>query len=66
MSTFVDNPSTPTERSSNFKVVIRTRPPLARELHNDRPFVNIVRVHENGRGITVCEDLSKVPETGEA
>mmetsp|Transcript_8306 Transcript_8306/g.16664 ORF Transcript_8306/g.16664 Transcript_8306/m.16664 type:complete len:979 (-) Transcript_8306:23-2959(-) len=63
VSTFVENPSTPIERSSNFKVVIRTRPPLARELHNDRPFVNIVRVHENGRGITVCEDLSKLPET---
>ena len=50
------------ERSSNFKVVIRTRPPLARELHNDRPFVNIVKVHPNGRGITVCEDLSALPE----
>ena len=53
--------STPKERNSNFKVVIRTRPPLARELHNDRPFVNIVKVHPDGRGITVCEDLAALP-----
>lgn len=30
--------------NSNFKVVIRTRPPLAREMHGDRPFQNIVAV----------------------
>ena len=55
---------TPRERNTNFRVVIRTRPPLARELQNDRPFINIVRVHSNGRGITVCEDLSSLPGGG--
>lgn len=29
---------------SRAKVVIRTRPPLPRELNGDRPFVNIVSV----------------------
>lgn len=62
---FVDNPSNASERSRNFKVVIRTRPPLARELHNDNPFVNTVRVDPGGKSITVCEDLSKVDESVE-
>ncbi|GMH54526.1 hypothetical protein TL16_g01691 [Triparma laevis f. inornata] len=62
---FVDNPSNASERSRNFKVVIRTRPPLARELHNDNPFVNTVRVDPCGKSITVCEDLSKVDESVE-
>lgn len=30
--------------SSNFKVVIRARPPLHRELNGERPFVNVVSV----------------------
>jgi hypothetical protein len=29
---------------SNFKVVIRARPPLPRELNGERPFVNVVSV----------------------
>ena len=57
--------STPAERNSNFKVVIRTRPPLARELNAARPFTNIVKVHPSGRGITVCEDLSTLPNDGD-
>ncbi|GMH98062.1 hypothetical protein TrVE_jg12664 [Triparma verrucosa] len=65
VAAFVDNPSNASERSRNFKVVIRTRPPLARELHNDNPFVNTVRVDPGGKSITVCEDLSKVDESVE-
>ena len=39
---------------ANFKVVIRTRPPLARELHGDRPFTNVVKV----RMTTPCSVVS--------
>jgi hypothetical protein len=34
--------------SSNFKVVIRTRPPLSRELNGEKPFQNIVLVDRVG------------------
>jgi len=37
-------PATSHPSSSNFKVVIRARPPLHRELNGDRPFVNVVSV----------------------
>lgn len=38
------SPSSPHTQSSssNFKVVIRARPPLHRELNGERPFVNVV------------------------
>ena len=46
-------------------MVIRTRPPLPRELHNDRPFSNIVKVDDNGRAIIICEDLTQLNSNGE-
>ncbi|OWZ24016.1 Kinesin [Phytophthora megakarya] len=46
------------ERGSNFKVVIRVRPPLPRELHGDRPFQNVINVDQQGHVITVSENLS--------
>ncbi|KAF0752061.1 hypothetical protein AaE_006173, partial [Aphanomyces astaci] len=38
---------------SNFKVVIRVRPPLPRELQGDKPFQNIVSVDSSGHYLTV-------------
>lgn len=46
------------ERGSNFKVVIRVRPPLPRELHGDRPFQNVISVDAPGHVLTVCENLN--------
>ncbi|RLN96922.1 hypothetical protein BBJ28_00003385 [Nothophytophthora sp. Chile5] len=46
------------ERGSNFKVVIRVRPPLPRELHGDRPFQNVINVDAPGHVLTVSENLS--------
>lgn len=46
------------ERGSNFKVVIRVRPPLPRELHSDRPFQNVISVDAPGHVLTVSENLS--------
>ncbi|GMF13690.1 unnamed protein product [Phytophthora lilii] len=46
------------ERGSNFKVVIRVRPPLPRELHGDRPFQNVINVDQHGHVLTVSENLS--------
>eukprot|EP00960_Hanusia_phi_P068517 766865-Hanusia_phi.AAC.1 len=41
---------------SNFKVVVRVRPPLPRELNGDKRFQNIFRIAEETR-ITVSENL---------
>ncbi|GMF42457.1 unnamed protein product [Phytophthora fragariaefolia] len=46
------------ERGSNFKVVIRVRPPLPRELHGDRPFQNVINVDQQGHVLTVSENPS--------
>ena len=35
------------QSGSNFKVVIRARPPLPRELNGERPFQNVVSVSKN-------------------
>ena len=48
------------ERQTNFKVVIRVRPPLPRELNGEVPFQNIVAVDEKEEQITVSENLSAV------
>ncbi|RHY02809.1 hypothetical protein DYB36_005218 [Aphanomyces astaci] len=40
---------------SNFKVVIRVRPPLPRELQGDKPFQNIVSVDSSGHYLTVSD-----------
>lgn len=50
------------ERGSNFKVVIRVRPPLPRELHGDRPFQNVISVDAPGHVLTVCENLSALTD----
>jgi len=41
---------------NNFKVVVRVRPPLPRELNGDKRFQNIARI-ENERSITISENL---------
>jgi hypothetical protein len=50
--------SSQSEVSKNFKVVIRVRPPLPRELQTLGPkkFVNIVEVTEDHRGIVLSEN----------
>ncbi|KAA0173549.1 hypothetical protein FNF27_05044 [Cafeteria roenbergensis] len=48
----------------NFKVAIRVRPPVPRELHGDRPFQNVVRVDHAERRITISENLAAVEEEG--
>ena len=48
------------ERQTNFKVVIRVRPPLPRELQNEVAFQNIVAVDEREQCITVSENLEAV------
>jgi len=48
------------ERQTNFKVVIRVRPPLPREMQGDIPFQNIVAVDEREQVITVSENLDAV------
>ena len=50
------------DRGSNFKVVIRVRPPLPRELHADKPFENVVMVNGSETIITVSENLAAVME----
>jgi len=50
----------------NFKVAIRVRPPLPRELHGDRPFQNVVRVDRAERRITISENLAAVDDEGYA
>lgn len=41
--------------NQNFKVVIRIRPPLPRELQGQKPFQNIVHVDGVGKALTVSE-----------
>jgi kinesin family protein 3/17 len=50
--------------NSNFKVVIRVRPPLPRELNGDAPFQNIVAVDQSFRTITLSENPDDVDEEG--
>ncbi len=45
------------ERQSNFKVVVRVRPPLPRELSGELPFQNIVAVDEREQIITISENV---------
>jgi hypothetical protein len=43
--------------NENFKVVIRVRPPLPRELHSDQGMVNIIKV-DDSKAITISENLA--------
>lgn len=47
-------------KNENFKVVIRVRPPLPRELSGEIPFQNVIRVDENEQMITICENVDSV------
>ncbi|CAG9575219.1 putative kinesin [Leishmania major strain Friedlin] len=47
-----------TNTRGNFKVAVRVRPPLHRELHGYRPFVDVVQiVPEHPNSITLCDAL---------
>jgi hypothetical protein len=48
------------ERQTNFKVVIRVRPPLPRELNGEVPFVNVVAVDGKEEHIVISENLEEV------
>ena len=49
--------------NNNFKVVIRTRPPLQRELNNiGGPFQNVVLVDKDEKVITISENLQALME----
>lgn len=50
------------DAAKNFKVVIRVRPPLPRELHGDRPFQNVVKVDPSERVIVISENLAALEE----
>eukprot|EP00899_Mesostigma_viride_P011379 jgi/Mesvir1/20241/Mv13477-RA.3 len=54
----------PSGGDENFKVVVRLRPPLARELQAAKPFQNIVLVHKDGKALTVSENLNLVQKQG--
>ena len=49
---------------SNFKVVIRVRPPLPRELEGDKPFQNVVKVSRDERAITISENVNATDDEG--
>jgi hypothetical protein len=49
---------------SNFKVVIRVRPPLPRELEGDKPFQNVVKVSRDERAITISENVNATDDDG--
>ncbi|GET89303.1 kinesin, putative [Leishmania tarentolae] len=47
-----------TNTRNNFRVAVRVRPPLHRELHGYRPFVDVVQiVPEHPNSITLCDAL---------
>ena len=50
---------------SNFKVVIRVRPPLPRELNGERPFQNVVAVDREEHAITVSENRTAILDSGQ-
>ncbi|OQS03526.1 kinesin [Thraustotheca clavata] len=47
---------------SNFKVVIRVRPPLPRELQGDKPFQNVVTVDSSGHYLSVSDSTHLAPD----
>ncbi|KAK9829931.1 hypothetical protein WJX72_008705 [[Myrmecia] bisecta] len=59
-----DEPLDAESCDENFKVVIRVRPPLARELQGLRPFENTVLVDPSQRVITLSENLQSLTATG--
>ena len=54
------------ERQSNFKVVVRVRPPLPRELSGELPFTNIIAIDGHEQAITISENVdSLMDENGQ-
>ena len=51
--------------NKNFKVVVRVRPPLPRELHGVRAFQNVIGVDKKGKQITISENLNAQNQGGE-
>lgn len=43
--------------NQNFKVHVRARPPLPRELEGTRHFVNVLRIPADRKSVTLCEHL---------
>eukprot|EP00997_Jenningsia_sp_PLL12_P007726 NODE_43_length_3051_cov_51.273484_g39_i0.p1 GENE.NODE_43_length_3051_cov_51.273484_g39_i0~~NODE_43_length_3051_cov_51.273484_g39_i0.p1 ORF type:complete len:947 (+),score=311.90 NODE_43_length_3051_cov_51.273484_g39_i0:56-2896(+) len=58
---FIRSETIDSQENENFKVVIRVRPPLPRELQGDRPFVDIIKIPsdggELGNVLTITEHL---------
>lgn len=52
------------DRNKNFKVVIRVRPPLPRELNGIKPFQNVTGVDERAKTITISENLAAHSQHG--
>jgi hypothetical protein len=52
--------------TKNFKVVIRVRPPLPRELSGEQPFRNVVKVDPTERQITVSENPAAIEDDSAA
>ena len=50
------------ERQSNFKVVVRVRPPLPRELSGELPFQNIIGIDEREQVITIGDNVESMQE----
>jgi len=61
LKTSVNKDEGSSSSSSNFKVVVRVRPPLRRETR-DGEFKNVVAVDRTSKSLTICED----PEDPEA
>ena len=59
------SPERMNDPSKNFKVVIRVRPPLPRELEADKPFQNVVAVTKDERQIAISENLSATEDGGQ-
>eukprot|EP00499_Haloplacidia_sp_CaronLabIsolate_P015076 CAMPEP_0196775410 /NCGR_PEP_ID=MMETSP1104-20130614/4010_1 /TAXON_ID=33652 /ORGANISM="Cafeteria sp., Strain Caron Lab Isolate" /LENGTH=612 /DNA_ID=CAMNT_0042145575 /DNA_START=68 /DNA_END=1902 /DNA_ORIENTATION=- len=52
--------------AKNFKVVIRARPPLPRELNGDKPFRNVIKVDPSERVVTISENLGALEDSPSA
>ena len=52
------------ETGKNFKVVIRVRPPLPRELHGVTPFRNVVDVCDDEKSVSLNDAMDGPSEEG--
>ena len=67
MSSFVNTSATGHALNSNdnFKVVIRVRPPLPREQEEFTPFMSIVNITTDSKGVSIMEYLGAEVNEGE-